>query len=163
MVVHKAAIAVAVVAAKGVIAAGHAVGHYWAAHTAVGAVDAKLAGMVVHGVQAHPLAAGMIGAAAVGVPIMTVAYLDKEEAIKIATQNPQSVFARTVKFSVAGKLVNGEFSTITGPFNSRNDLVLLGSLDENKQEIVSRQLVRANRVESRLMNALSGGNVVVFA
>jgi hypothetical protein len=163
MVVHKAAFAVAAVAAKGVIAAGHAVGHYWAAHTAMGAADAKVTGLVVHGVQAHPLAAGAIGAAAVGVPIMRIAYLDKEQAIKIATQSPQSAFARTVKFSVAGKLVNGEFSTITGPFNSRDDLVLLGSLDEAKQEIVSRQLVRADRVESRLVNALSGGNFVVFA
>src|ERR1700759_1464627 len=129
MVIHKAAFAVAVLAAKGVVAAGHAVGHYWIAHSAVGAAEAKLAGLAIHSVAAHPLAAGAIGAVAVSIPITTVAYLDIKQTMKLAAQNPNVTQAKTVKFSVAGKLINGEFSTITGPFNSRDDLVLVGSMD----------------------------------
>lgn len=144
---------------KGVLAAGHALGHAVAAHNATQVAGAKLA---THAAVTHPVEAGLGIAAGLSLPILTVAYLDHKKAMELLPESPNVVTAKTVKVSIAGKLARGEFTTITGPFDARSDVIALGHYDTDRQEMVSQRLVKANRVEPRLANAYGQGNVVVL-
>ena len=164
---HKVAIVVGAAAVKGVVVAGHMIGHALAANpTTAGevALGKAVAVPLAHAAAAHPVAAALAGTAVVGTPIVTIAYLDVAAAKKQLAAGAQGVTSqRTVKVSVAGNLINGEFSTITGPLRSGKDLVLLGNYDEDKQTMTKTVLLKPNRVESRIAAALAGGNVVVLA
>ena len=121
--IHKVAFLAGAVAVKGLVAAGHLIGHALATNPEV------IAGKVIavplaHAAGAHPAAAALAGTALVGLPVVTVAYLDVAEANRQLSATGQPVTtSRNVKLSVAGNLVKGEFSAITGPFKPSNDLV----------------------------------------
>jgi hypothetical protein len=160
--IHKVIIGAAVLAGKGVLVAGHALGHYWATEKATELAGAKLIGAAAHTAAAHPAESLAVGAIGLGVPIVAVAYLDQKKAIELIPENPNAVRATTVKISIAGKLANGEFTTITGPLDTHRDVIMLGRYDETGKELVSQRLVKADRVEPRLANAYGQGKVVVF-
>jgi hypothetical protein len=140
---------------KGVLVAGHALGHALAANSAPELAGVKLA-------IAHPTGALIAGGVLVGGSILTVAYLDLSKAAELVPPSPNSVHVKTVKFSIAGKLANGEFTTITGPLEPRSDVIMLGRSDEATHEIVSQRFVKANRVEPRLANAYAKGQLVLL-
>jgi len=159
--IHKVAFVVIAAAAKGVVVAGHALGHALAANPEVVAGKA-VAVPLAHAAAAHPVAAALAGTAIATMPIVTIAYLDIAEANKqLAAKGVTS--ARTVKISVAGNFVNGEFSTITGPFRQNADHVMLSRYDEETKSLTQSVVIKAAKVESRIAAALAGGNVVVLA
>lgn len=161
--IHKVVFFVGAAAVKGVVAVGHLIGHAVATNPDV-TLGKAVAVPLAHAAAAHPAAAALVGSALVGLPIVTVAYLDVAEAKRqLAVAAPGVTASRTVKISVAGNLVNGEFSSITGPFRQGNDLVLLGNYDEAQQKMGKTVLLKPDRVEERISKALSGGNVVVLA
>jgi hypothetical protein len=150
-VIHKGIYFAGVLIVKGVVFAGHAIGHALATQAAAEAATAKLlAAPIVKGIAAHPIMTAFIGAGILAGPITTIAYFDKAAAEKLLAEDPTAAFERTIKVSVAGNLINGEFTTITGPFNNDRDLILLGRYDEDKQEMAASHVIKANQVESRL-------------
>jgi hypothetical protein len=162
-VIHKVAIIAIGAAVKGVIVAGHAIGHALAAQPDV--VLAKGAAVPLgHAIAAHPALAALTGVGVLGVPIVTIAYLDVAEAKKQLDAAAGGVTSsRSVKISVAGNFVKGEFNTITGPFRPGSDQVMVAAYDESTQTVTKKIFIQANAVESKIANALSGGNVVVLA
>jgi hypothetical protein len=161
--IHKVAFLAGVAAIKGLVAAGHLIGHALATNPDVVAGKA-IAGPLAHAVAAHPAAAAFAGTALAGLPIVTIAYLDVAEANRqLAAPGQRVTTSRNVKLSVAGNLVKGEFSSITGPFKQGNDLVLLGNYDQIKQKITKAVLLKPNKVEERFSKALAGGNVLALA
>lgn len=160
MVVHRHVIVIAALAAKGATVVGHVIGHYWAAHTATHAAAAQtLTGAASQGASVSPGAVAAIAAATVAGPLLTVAYLDKTTASKLTPDGPPSVTGKKFKFSVAGNLLKGEFTTITRPLTSE-DVLLLASYDEAKQKIVGQRLIKANRVEPGMAQAYGYGRIV---
>jgi hypothetical protein len=161
---HKGIFILGGLAVKGIVVAGHAIGHAWIAHNVAEAAAAKTAlGAVTHSAMTHPLATAAIATAGIATPILTIAYFDMNTAAEILAQNPDAASAKAVKFSIAGRLVNGEFTTITGPLNCRNDLILLGSFDEAREKTLTHRLVKAQKVEPELANAYGRGNLIVFS
>jgi hypothetical protein len=145
----------AVAVGKGVLAAGHALGHALAANSAPEIAVAK-------GVTTHATGTLIAGGVLAGGSILAVAYLDHSKAVELVPPSPDSVQVKTVKFSIAGKLANGEFTTITGPLEPRRDVIMLGRVNEATQEIVSQRFVKADRVEPRLANAYAQGQLVLL-
>lgn len=161
--IHKLAFFAGAAAVKGLLAAGHVVGHALATNPDV-IVGKAIAVPLAHAAAAHPAAAAFAGTALVGLPIVTVAYLDVAEANRqLVGAGQGGTSSRHVKLSVAGNLVKGEFSSITGPFQPGNDLVLLGNYDQIKQKITKAVLVKPRKVEERFSRALAGGNVLALA
>jgi len=162
--IHKVAFLAGAAAVKGLIAAGHLIGHALATNPDV-ALGKAMAMPLVHAATAHPAAAALAGTALAGLPIVTIAYLDVAEANRQLAGAGQGgvTSSRNVKLSVAGNLVRGEFSSITGPFEQGNDLVLLGNYDEIKQKVTKAVLLKPNKVDERFSKALAGGNVLAFA
>jgi hypothetical protein len=148
-VIHKIAYGVVLLTAKSALVAGHALGHAWAEHSAYAALAAK---------------ASVAAASLYGVTVVTVAYLSKAEMEKqlLAAQGGVSS-ARTVKVGLGGKFINGEFTAITGRFQEGTDHVLAAICDEDTGSPITKVLLKANKVDSKLAKALSGGNVVVLA
>jgi hypothetical protein len=161
--IHKVAFLAGAVAVKGLFAAGHLIGHALAANPDV-VVGKAIAVPLAHAAAAHPAAAAFTGAALAGLPIVTIAYLDVAEANRQLAGAGQGVTSsRNVKLSVAGNLIRGEFSSITGPFEQGNDLVLLGNYDQIKQKMTKAVLLKPKKVEERFSKALAGGNVLALA
>jgi hypothetical protein len=162
-VVHNLAFAVIAAAAKGLVAAGHALGHALAANPDV-ALGKAIATPLVHLAATHPAVAALTGAGVVGAPIVTVAYLDVAAAKKQLEAAAGGVSsARTVKISVAGNFFNGVFTTITGPFRQGVDHVMVANYDEGTKSLVKMVVIKPDTVESRIANALASGNVAVLA
>jgi hypothetical protein len=160
--IHKLAFIGGVVAVKGLVAAGHFIGHALATNPEV--ITGKVIAVpLAHAAAAHPAAAAFAGTALVGLPIATIAYLDVAEANRQLSAGQPVTTSRHVKLSVAGNLVKGEFSAITGPFKQGNDLVLLGNYDEIRQKVTKAVLLKPRKLEERFSKALAGGNVVALA
>lgn len=159
---HKLAIGGAVLVGKAAVVAGHSLAHLIGGHvtTSIAVDKALLAGghVAAKTALAHPL----LAAGAVMAPVVAIAYLDLRKLGELHMQDEHLMTENTIKLSILGKLVTGEFTTLTGPAPA-SGVILNGLYDTEKQELLTRHLVRAKRLSPELRAAFNDGKLVVCA
>jgi hypothetical protein len=75
-------------------------------------------------------------------------------------ENPPSVdINRTVKFAIGGRLVSGEFHTVT---SGAPTAVLQGFRDKQSGDIIKHRVIQASAIASDLTKSLAGGGMAVY-
>lgn len=109
-----------------------------------------------HVIAAHAAEAALIS----GGTVITVMYVDHAFLKKWYSDNSPGIsMDRTVKFAIGGKLVNGEFRTITSGAPSA---IMQGFRDDESGEIIKHRVLKPARMEPDLANSLLDGKMLVY-